>query len=57
MDERENTGWGSSKVDLNAMSDEELMGLISSALDRLAPTRFSEVIDTVYAKRRAKRTR
>src|SRR5512132_635564 len=43
-----------SDVDLDQMSEQEVMELIKAALDRLAPSRFGEVIEAVQAKRRAK---
>jgi DNA-binding protein H-NS len=41
-------------VDLDDMTDQEIMGVVEDALDRLAPARLSEVIDLVRAKRQAK---
>src|SRR5512132_87464 len=41
-------------VGLDEMNDQELMGLVEDALDRLPPTRLSEVIERVRAKRQAK---
>lgn len=41
-------------VDLERMSEAELMDLIKAALERLTPARLSEVIDAVGEKRRAK---
>lgn len=43
-----------SEVDLDQMSEQEVMDLIKAALERLAPARFGEVIEAVQAKRRAK---
>jgi hypothetical protein len=36
------------------MNDEDLVGLIKAVLERLPSSRFGEVIDAVYAKRREK---
>jgi DNA-binding protein H-NS len=41
-------------VDLDDMTEQEIMGVVEEALDRLAPARLSEVIDLVRAKRQAK---
>lgn len=41
-------------IDLDAMNDEEIMELLTAALDRLEPQRLSEVISAVQAKRQAK---
>jgi DNA-binding protein H-NS len=41
-------------VDLDDMTDQEIMGVVKDALDRLAPARLSEVIDLVRSKRQAK---
>jgi DNA-binding protein H-NS len=41
-------------VDLDDMTDQEIMGVVEEALDRLAPARLSEVIDLVRAKRQSK---
>lgn len=54
MDEREKTGWRSSKVDLDAMSDEEVMDLVIAALGRLQPQQLIEVSEAVRTSRLAK---
>jgi DNA-binding protein H-NS len=41
-------------VDLDDMTDQEIMAVVEEALDRLAPARLSEVIDLVRTKRQAK---
>lgn len=41
-----------SDVDLDRMTEEEVMDLIKAALERLTPARLSEVIEAVEAKRR-----
>ena len=41
-------------IDLDRMSEQEVMDLIKTALERLTPARLSEVIDAVGEKRRAK---
>jgi DNA-binding protein H-NS len=41
-------------VDLDDMTDQEIMGVVEDALERLAPARLSEVIDLVRTKRQAK---
>jgi DNA-binding protein H-NS len=41
-------------VDLDDMTDQEIMGVVEEALDRLAPARLSEVIDLVRSKRQVK---
>jgi DNA-binding protein H-NS len=41
-------------VDLDDMTDQEIMGVVEDALERLAPSRLSEVIELVRAKRQAK---
>jgi DNA-binding protein H-NS len=41
-------------VDLDDMTDQEIMGVVEEALERLAPARLSEVIDLVRTKRQAK---
>jgi DNA-binding protein H-NS len=43
-----------SDADLDRMTEGELIDLIKAALERLTPARFGEVIDAVYAKRKAK---
>jgi DNA-binding protein H-NS len=45
-----------SDSDLEQMTEAEIMDLIKAALERLSPARFGEVIDAVYAKRKAKET-
>jgi DNA-binding protein H-NS len=52
-EEREMSAWRSG-VDLDAMGDDEIMELIADALDRLSPTRLSQVIEAVQTRRRAK---
>lgn len=46
----------SADIDLDQMTEEEVMDLIKAALERLTPARFSEVIEAVESKRRAKET-
>jgi DNA-binding protein H-NS len=41
-------------VDLDQMSEQEVMEMIKAGLEHLPPSRFGEVIDAVYAKRREK---
>jgi DNA-binding protein H-NS len=41
-------------VDLDDMTDQEIMGVVEDALDRLPPARLSEVIGLVQAKRQSK---
>jgi DNA-binding protein H-NS len=43
-----------SDADLDRMTEEEVIGLIRAALERLSPARLSEVIDAVGEKRRTK---
>jgi DNA-binding protein H-NS len=43
-----------SDVDLDQMTETELMDLIKAAVERLTPARYSEVIEAVQAKRRTK---
>jgi DNA-binding protein H-NS len=43
-----------SDVDLDQMSEQEVMEVIKAALEHLPPSRFGEVIDSVYARRREK---
>jgi DNA-binding protein H-NS len=43
-----------SDVDLDQMSEEEVMDLIKAALERLTPARLGEVIDAVHTRRREK---
>jgi DNA-binding protein H-NS len=41
-------------VDLHDMTDQEIMGVVEEALDRLAPAHLSKVIELVQAKRHQK---
>jgi DNA-binding protein H-NS len=41
-------------VDLDDMTDQEIMGVVEEALDRLAPAHLSKVIELVQAKRQSK---
>lgn len=43
-----------SDIDLEQMTDQEIMDLIKAALERLNPARFSEVTQAVNEMRRAK---
>lgn len=45
-----------SDIDLDQLSEQELMDLIKAALERLTPGRLSEVVEAVEAKRRARET-
>ena len=41
-------------VDLDDMTDQEIMGVVEDALERLAPAHLSKVIELVQAKRQEK---